>query len=188
MANEYTPVFSPDKFKELIIHAALKSENDEYFGAVKLSKILFFSDFLCYGLYGDAITGAKYIKQPKGPVPVELRWMVRELEKSKDAQFISRPIFNYTQKRLMAYRPANLHVFSTDEIDLVDMVIQKLAGETASAVSDFSHDRSFAWEIADTGEEIPYTAVFLSNRKPTFNDIKRGKELAGKYGWLDSVE
>lgn len=184
----FRPKFSPDKFKELILHAAKKSETDEHFGVVRLSKILFFSDFLCYGLMGYPITGATYIKQPKGPVPTQLNWMVRELEKTRDAQFVTRPIFNYQQKRLVAYRPANLNVFSGEEMDLIDGVISHHSGRTAAEVSELSHERLFAWEIAETGEEIPYNTIFLSGRKPTIADIRRGQELARQYGWLDSAE
>lgn len=52
------PTFDPAKFKALMLYAAEKSRGDPRFGAIKLNKILFFSDFLSYGLTGRAVTAA----------------------------------------------------------------------------------------------------------------------------------
>lgn len=181
------PRFSPDKFKELMLHAAHESVGDAHFGAVKLNKILFFCDFLAFGLMGEAITGATYIKQQRGPVPREIRYMAGQLENDGYARFVSEPIFNYTLKRLVAYRPANVSIFSAEHLDLINDVIKNLAQHTAAETSDLSHDRSFAWEIAEIGQEIPYSAVFLSRRSATAVDIDRGKKLAKEHGWLQTV-
>jgi hypothetical protein len=186
MSNKYKPKFLPDKFKELMLYAAEKSRGDDYFGAIKLNKILFFSDFLAFGLMGEPITGATYKRLGQGPVPAEFSWMRKEIEKSHDGVFVKKPIFNHIQIRLMPHRPANPHRFSIEERDLIDSVIDYLAPRTASEVSILSHERSFAWQIADEGEEIPYDAVFLSARKATSMDKTRGLRLARKYGWLDS--
>lgn len=177
------PRFSPDKFKELMLYAAEQSEGDDYFGAVKLNKILFFSDFLSYGLMGQPITGATYLREDHGPVPRELKWMSREIVESRDGFFEKRPFFNHTQIRLVPHRPPNPNHFTIEERDMIDNVIRNLAPRTAGEASLLSHERSFAWQIADRGEEIPYTAVFLSARRATSTDVARGLELARKYGW-----
>lgn len=177
------PRFSPDKFKELMLYAAEQSEGDDYFGAVKLNKIMFFSDFLCYGLMGEPITGATYQRENNGPVPRELKWMSREIVESGEGFFTKRPFFNHTQIRLVPHRPANPHHFTIEEKDMIDSVIRNLAPRTAGETSLLSHERSFAWQVAEKGEEIPYTAVFISARKPTSTDVARGLELASKYGW-----
>ena len=188
MPSFYKPTFSTDRFKELMLYAAHEWQREQFFGRTILNKTFFFSDFLAFGLMGEPITGATYIRRPNGPVPRELNWMAKELQESKDAMFVSERVFNYTQQRLSALRPANTNVFNTEQLDLINGVIKNLSSQTAKDVSDLSHDRSFAWEVADEGEEIPYTAVFLSRHKPTKADIQRGLELAKEYGWLESAK
>ena len=184
----YKPDFDAAKFKELMLYAAEKSVTDPLFGATKLNKILFFSDFLCYGLAGHAITGATYIRKKNGPVPSQLPAMEREIERDKEGYFVRRPYFNKIQKRLVPSRIANRQRFSAEELDLINDVIANLEAYNATDVSDLSHERSRAWQIADEGEEIPYTAVFLSSRKATPSDIQRGRELARQHGWLNTVK
>jgi len=101
--------------------------------------------------------------------------------------FVKRPWFNYMQTVLVPLRPANRNRFTAEEIDLVDEVIRDLAPFDASQTSKLSHDRSAAWQAAEIGDDIPYEAVFLSTRKLTSDDIKRGQELARKYGWLSAA-
>jgi hypothetical protein len=181
--EHFRPRFSPDKFKELMLYAAEQSAGDDYFGAVKLNKILFFSDFLCYGLMGTPVTGATYQRQANGPVPRELKWIAKDIVESGDGLFTKRPFFNHTQIRLVPHRPANTNHFTVEEKDMIDNVIRNLAPRTAGEASLLSHERSFAWQVAEEGEEIPYNAVFISARKATSADVARGLELARKLGW-----
>jgi hypothetical protein len=185
--EHYKPRFSPDKFKELMLYAAEKSVSDDYFGKVKLNKILFFADFLAFGMMGEPITGATYKREIAGPVPLEFNWIAREIEKARDGAFVSKPFFNKQQIRLVAHRPANPHHFSIDEKDMIDEVIRNLSTRTATETSLLSHERSFAWQVAERGEVIPYTAVFLSARKATSTDVARGLELARQHGWLQTA-
>lgn len=179
--------FNPAKFKELMLYAAEKSATDDYFGAVKLNKILFFADFLHYGLAGTTITGATYFRLRKGPAPKQLKPMAREIEADRDGHFVIKPFFSFKQKRLVPDRLADPSRFSAEELDLVNDVIKNLASRSAEEASELSHIRPFAWQIAEPGEEIPYTAVFLSPRRATAADRERGLELARRYGWLSSA-
>lgn len=187
-SSQYNPIFNASKFKELMLYVAERSTADERFGATKLNKILFFSDFLSYGLGGAPITGATYQKLERGPAPKQLKPTAREIVDERSGMFIKRPWFNYTQTVLIPMRPANRHLFSAEEIDLVDDVIRDLEPRDASEASKLSHDRYEGWQIANIGEVIPYEAVFLSTRKPTSVDIERAQELARKYGWLGTAK
>lgn len=179
-------VFDSAKFKELMLYVAEKSSSDEYFGATKLNKILFFSDFQSYGMTGSPITGATYQKLEHGPAPIQFKPTAREIENEGAGVFVERPVFNYFQKVLIPKRSANRRLFSAAEIDLVDEVIRDLAPRNAKDTSRLSHVRSAAWQVADIGEKIPYETVFLSSRRMTSSDVARGQELARKYGWLSA--
>jgi Antitoxin SocA-like, Panacea domain len=173
--GQYNPIFDASKF-------------NERFGATKLNKILFFSDFLSYGFTGIPITGATYQKLERGPAPKELKPIAREIVEEGAGMFIKRRWFNYFQTVLIAMRPANRTLFRAEEIDLVDEVIRDLEPRDARETSELSHVRSEAWQIAEIGEVIPYEAVFLSTRKPTSVDVERAQELARKYGWLGTAK
>lgn len=175
--------FNERKFKELLLYIAENSADDPRFGATKLNKILFYSDFLHYGLHGDAITGATYQRLDRGPAPRELLPMQQELtEDEGDAEVIERTHFGYPQKRLTPKRDPDLSIFNGDEITVVDAVIEHFHKHNAREVSEISH-AELAWKIADDRQEIPYNAVFLASQETTPADIDRAQEIAREHGW-----
>ena len=169
--------YSEDKLRELVLYIAGKSVEDPNYGATKLNKLLFFSDFLAYGLLGKAITGASYQRLPRGPAPRELTNLVKEMETSNEAFLYERPYFGYRQKRLLPNRPSHLEVFVASEIALVDQVIEILSGKNAAEVSELSH-LQLGWKLAEDREDIPYESIFLSNEDPTQEDLRRALDLA----------
>ena len=101
----YEPTFNPDKFRGLILYAAHRARQyeDPFFGAVKLNKTLFFSDFFGFRQLGRSITGATYQKLSEGPAPRQLvderqkppmpgqgRWEQRVQSRQADAKLIDR--------------------------------------------------------------------------------------------------
>jgi hypothetical protein len=46
-----------DKLKELVVYLSSLSEGDEYWGAVKLNKLLFYIDFVASRRFGKSVTG-----------------------------------------------------------------------------------------------------------------------------------
>lgn len=165
------------KFRELLLYVAQKSLDDPRFGATKLNKILFYSDFLAYGELGRPITEATYQRLDHGPAPVPLLAAERELESEGAAEVIEVPRFHLKQRRLIPKRRARLAEFSAEEIALVDEVIDVLRGYTAVGVSALSHLEK-AWQLVEDGEEIPFEFVFISREPLTAEDVKRGQEVA----------
>jgi Antitoxin SocA-like, Panacea domain len=180
---EVEMTFSKEKFKELVLYIAHKSVDDASFGATKLNKILFWSDFLAFGSFGKAITGATYQRLPQGPAPRQLLPIQTELIAEDAVTLDRRPRFNYVQKRLLPLREADLALFQPQEISLVDEVIDVLRDKTATDVSAISHALSVGWQIADEFADIPYSSVFLSPDAPSESDFARGRELVVTHGW-----
>lgn len=177
--------FDVRKFKELMVYVADKSVDDPDFGATKLNKVLFFSDFLAYGHFGVPITGADYQKLQFGPAPRQLLPIQQELERDSAAVVVPMARFTQTQRRLTALRPADLSVFSAQEIALVDEVLHSLHGHDAVDVSEMSH-RWAGWQAAEIGETIPYETFWagLPGRTPEMEQwvsevLDRRPELAG---------
>ena len=154
--------FKPDKFRELVIYIAKDSADDPTFGAVKLSKVLYYSDFAAYRLLGKPITGATYQKLREGPAPKELLDARSELIQSGAATVESRPYFTGVQKRLTISpaREPDKEIFAPGELELVDEVMAYFHGKTAREVSDYSH-REPGWVLAQHRETIPYETAWL---------------------------
>lgn len=172
-----TPItYDEAKFRELLLYIAERSVGDDKFGKTKLNKLLYFSDFLAYGIFGKPITGAAYQRRPYGPVP-------RQITRARDALIASGAAvvdkvdrFGFPQERLVAKRPPNLSIFSQREKELVDQVIDTLWSHSGVEASELSH-RELGWQITNEGQTIPYGAVFLSSRRLSSNDIERGVEV-----------
>lgn len=170
--------FDHEKFSELLLYIADQSVDDPDFGATKLNKILFFSDFLAYSEFGAPVTGAVYQKLDHGPAPKPLLPIQAELIKEGAAQVVPVARARFTQKRLVALRAPKLDSFSADEVSLVDDIIAQLRGRTAVDVSRISHDWSLGWQVAKTGEEIPYMTAFWQAPSEQSAAVVRAEELS----------
>lgn len=171
------------KLKELMLYISDKCIDDNKFCATKLSKILYFADFLSYAHYGKPITGIKYRSLQNGPVPISL-WSVKdEMESSHELVVRKQRVVDYHQHRYIALRPSNLDYFTARDIALVDEVISQLSDDNATSVSGRSHDR--AWRIYRNSPTMPYNSIFISDDGVTERDVERADELIQKYGWVD---
>lgn len=151
-----------DKFRELLLYIAERSEADPKFGGTKLNKIMFYADFLAYRDLGKAITGVRYQKLPFGPAAVPLLPALQEMEAQGELVVRHKFIGPYKQNKPIALRPPNLTDFSADEIALVDAVISYLWDFGASGVSDLSHE-VVGWQVAAEREDIPYSTAFVES-------------------------
>ncbi len=154
--------FDEAKFRELILYIADKSKEDPRFGAVKLNKVLYYSDFEAYRRLGQSITGASYQKLSEGPAPFQMLPQRRIVLDSGDAEMVCRPYFTGTQHRLVAQRSPREDLFDKEELDIVDQVIKGVWHMTAREVSEFSH-RELGWQATTLGDEIPYQTAWLSS-------------------------
>jgi len=174
---------SDQKLGELILYIALACQHHNKFGAIKLNKILFFSDFISYLRHGQPITGAQYMRKHAGPVPVRLVPVRENLERSRSIAVVHRRMMPFVQHRIVALREPDWSLFRPEQIALVDWVVNSLKVFSADAVSRLSHQK--AWQIARDGEIIPYSAVLLSDERVMDQDILEAHELIEKYGWRD---
>lgn len=165
-----------NKMKELILYVASKSKNDVNFGATKLNKILFYSDFLAYLNYGKAITGETYQKLKNGPAPRCFMPLRREMIANKEAILRRKIHFGYTIKKLFALREPDTSSFKAKEIALVDELICEFEHKTAAEISDDSHD-FIGWQLAGLREDIPYECVLVGTGNLTTEEREYGKGL-----------
>lgn len=164
------------KFKELLLFICKRSEGDTPFGATKLNKLLFFSDFLAYRQFGKSITGHKYQKLKNGPAPRLLVPLMKQLQDEGSAVQAVRDYHGHEQRRTLALREPNLDLFDAKEITLVADLIEEFWGKNAAHMSDLSHEFR-GWLLAEEGEDIPYEVAVAEFEQQSETDLDLSKGL-----------
>jgi hypothetical protein len=176
---------SAQRFRELILYIAQKSADDPWFGAVKLNKILYHSDFRAFERFGVPLTGVRYFRLPQGPAPKKLKHVERELIEEGAIRVEEIELVfgrqSYRQKRTVALREPEMRLFTADEIALVDEVIRELRSQNAKEVSDASHD--VRWRVLQHKDALPYEFAHLADYSVSEAEEQRIQELAARFGW-----
>lgn len=169
--------YDEKKFQELILYIAEKSADDPSFGDTKLNKLLFFADFFAYANFGAPITGATYQKLEHGPAPRRLLPARSELVKQGRVTVVKKG--RYHRRRVTVPREsADTRLFDSQELELVDELIDVLQHSDATDIRDLSHRVSAGWNLVEMYEDIPYETVFVSTRQPPPRAFERGREIA----------
>lgn len=150
-----------EKFAELILYLAKRSEDDPWFGAVKLHKLLYYSEFRAYRERGKAITGQPFQNLEHGPAAKRLLPIQGKLVEQGDARVDPMPTTAGMQKRLVALREPDLSLFDPDELRIIDQVLADLRGMNATEVSELSHVEP-GWLVTQEREPIPYHFALLT--------------------------
>ena len=173
-----TVIGDEDKLGELILYVSQKCATDPKFGAIKLNKILYLSDFMAFGNWGEPITGVEYQHLRNGPAPKRLLPVREQLQ--RDGKLVIQPLplkSGKVQIRTVNVAEPNLKLFSGREIALVDSIIEELWNLDAEESSELSH-RFVGWKMTKEGEPIPYGSIFISDEPLSTAEIQRGQELA----------
>jgi hypothetical protein len=176
--------FEREKFIELLLYFSQRGINERLvIGSTRLNKLLFFSDMRTYAELGKPITGARYQRLEFGPAARAMLPVRKELvDERHDAEFADRGPDDLADV-LVPLRPANLDLFSVDELRIVNEVFEELRSFNAREVSDYAHLKSAGWNVMEDAEDIPYESAFVSTEPAPIEAIERGRELAAKYGW-----
>lgn len=153
--------FTEEKFKNLILYVSKKSEDDPRFGAVKLNKIFYYSDFDAYRRLGQSITGATYQRLEEGPAPRELL-PVRERMIGESIEIRTTPVGNHKQHRIVALVEPNESLFTEAELRIVDQVIEAMWPMNAAQVTALSHTEP-GWIQAESHDDIEYDTAWMQN-------------------------
>jgi hypothetical protein len=170
------------RFSQLILFIAERCESDPTFSAIKLNKILFYSDFESYARFGTPITGVAYQKLPQGPAAKAMPRVLDEMQQDKLIRIIKEAVRGAAvRERVVPIRPPADPIFDREQIDIVEQYIRLFWKRSANWVSKYSH--GMAWKLAEMNALIPYDAVFISDALVTQPEVDHVKELASKYGW-----
>lgn len=167
------------KTKELIVHICDRLKGEKTFGSIVLNKVLYFIDNLRYQEKGMPISGFDYIRQNNGPTPKPIQFLsIREdLISDGSLKIEQRKYFSTIQKVPKALRNADLTDFLSDEILLIEDVIDAFRDVNASVASGLTHE-FMAWRIAKPMEDLPFHTFLLGTGSEdlTEEDLKWIKE------------
>ena len=151
--------FDRAKLKAVILRTCQACPPDRL-GAVKLHKVLYFLDMLHYAFSGSAVTGARYVKRPFGPTCAALLPTLSEMARNGLIEIRETDYFGLRKKEYVGLAPMEKGVLSEQEIALLDDVIDFVClKNSAKTISDYSHQQP--WEMAEFGDEIPYSTSYL---------------------------
>lgn len=148
------------KFAEMVLHVAGRLQDDRAGGATKLNKVLFLAEFTHLRRHHRVISGCEFQKLPHGPAPRQLLPIRQKLVDSGAAELVEEDFLGRPQHRLIPSRVANLEVFTDEEIQTIEDVLDQLAAMTGTQVSELSHQEP-GWRLTEVSETIPFATAFL---------------------------
>lgn len=186
MIGEMTSVpYREDKLTELVLYIAKQTVGDRAAGATKLNKYLYFADFSAVRKLGQPITGAEYQRLRFGPAPRRLTPVRQRLVRTGDARLEERvDALGYVHHELIPLREPQTDLFATEELRLVDEIVEVLRERSAAEVSELSH-REAGWQLVSEGDTIPYELAFVlapSEAQVTPTIRAEGERLLAEYG------
>lgn len=158
-----------NQFKSLVHYVIyMCQDNNHQLGAVRLNKILWYSDVFAYQEYGQPITDEAYIKRQFGPVPRNILKILDELQYEGKIVILD-PEFEFDTRKYISRQAPKEDNFSEKEKRLVSNIAKAVIDKSANEISELSHD--LIWESASEGEEIPLYATLASRRGAITEDI-----------------
>ena len=150
-----------EKLGALIHYVCEKATDPSVLGAIKLNKVLWYSDTINYLLRGKSITGETYIKRQHGPVPQHVLPAIKELVRTNKIALGRVDHFGYMKNEYIALVQVDKNIFTGSEMSLIDEAFDHVCMKnTAMSISDETH--GVIWELAEIGEEIPMHTIFAS--------------------------
>jgi hypothetical protein len=176
--------YNEAKLTELVVLVADRLRVDRAGVATKLNKVLFFADFAHVRRTGAPITGADYQKLRHGPAPRRLKPVRDALVAAGGVRIEREEFLGYEIHRVVPLRPADLSVFTAEELETVEKVLKDLDGLNARQVTELSHEEA-GWRLVGDGEMIPYEAALVGAAQVSTPTSRRLEaQVAERYGLL----
>lgn len=148
------------RLKEAAIYVMDMAKDFEYFGLVKLNKILWRADFSAFLERRWPVTGRPYQKLEHGPAPVEMKPVLREMENDGWITYVASNVPN--EQRPAPLSPPRLDNLSPRELAFLREAVEHYRDMTATETSKDSH--GVAWKTRDYNALIPYDAAIFDDR------------------------
>lgn len=175
------------RLREMVLYVSEHSADAEFFGLVKLNKILWKADFSAFADRRIPVTGRAYQRLALGPAPVEMKPLLAEM--MQDGQLELNPFFfgiDQSGKDIIEYRPVAkvtpvLRWFSVDDLSYVDASITYYWPFTGRERSDDSH--GIAWSSRNDLDPMPYESAIFSDKRPKESQLNRLAIMGREHDW-----
>jgi Predicted transcriptional regulator len=128
-----------------------------------LNKLLFYSDFLAYRNNCFSMSGVRYRAIKMGPVPNNYNSIYEFMFNREDIEInnvaFTDNIFGYRFNKT-ENKEFNAEIFSSEEIEILNLVCSKFSGMTTNDVIKFSHQEKAWLENNEERKLIDYTYAF----------------------------
>jgi uncharacterized phage-associated protein len=120
------PAINTNKYENAVLFF-IKYCNNQYLGATKLNKLLYYLDFISVRDTGKSVTGDQYVNKQFGPVPENVDEVLTKLkaEGAIDVQKVAvkkGEMFKFETKR-----DPDLSVFDSHEQELLEKICQEFS-------------------------------------------------------------
>lgn len=147
---------------ELILHLALRSEEDPRFSSTKLNKLLFYCDFEASGSCAVRSPATAIRSHRSDPCPRILSQMQRD----GDYKEVRKDYFGRVQRRVKADRPPEAGLFSGEELELLDQVIEEFWGSTTPRLASSRTALSAGSSPNTTSSSLTEPSSWVTLRRP----------------------
>lgn len=166
------------RLKEAILYVAQKGRPMNFFGRIKLNKIIWRADFRSFYERQQPVTGRSYQKLEWGPALIEMMPVMQDM--LRDDLLIEEPQRHGDK---IEYRPiAKVHpvlkFFSPNDLEYLDESLRHYWDLTGTEASDESH--GLAWQSRNIGDAIPYEASFFEDKPLSIKSLARFASFARK--------
>jgi len=160
------PQKNVEKFREVLLYILEQVGAKPNIGETVIYKLLYFIDFDYYEKYEEQLIGATYQKNHFGPTPLEFGTLVEQMIDKKEIVRHVVDYHKYPQKRYLPLRKPDLGILNGRELELINVVLNRLSYMSAKQISKHSHD-DIPWLTTNDGDIIQYEAVFY--RTPIYS-------------------
>ena len=174
--------FNEERFRELILHITDQPFPNLMESTTRLSKQLFFCDFLAYRQTHEALTGARYIASEQGPTPDRLHSILARMTEEDQIDVSHGPY----GERVRAIKTHTLGVFTIPEIHMVHNILYQMKDPTVDEVDGLSY-RFIGWKTAiregwkgNRAVAIPYNTVYTTSATPSDQEVTEAVSMAEK--------
>lgn len=156
--------FKKEKIKQLIHYLIYKCQNKKTFGKTVLFKLMYFSEFNYYELYGKSITDEIYKKLPHGPVPNNFNECFSELKIENKVNEKNNPFYNDIISRYGSLKKPDTSLLSDKELNVIDDVIKNLSNLNSVEISEYCNGDN-PWRLTKFHSKINPEFVFYRDTK-----------------------
>lgn len=150
-----------DRLVELATYITHKHEDNPRFGALKLAKILFYTDRAYYRNHGETFTGLNYFAFEHGPFTRDIYGLA-----TSGAIRFKKGLLGIGQGRPVATREPDMGTLTAEVIEEADGQIARMWDMGYREVSHMSH--GVAWDVAraERGDRAPIDGELMLVHDP----------------------